>query len=262
MSNFKSLKVVFFGTPDFVNPVLDALKENFDVVMEVRDPSADLSRLTENLQALQPDLIVVAAFGKIIPKSILDIPKYGSLNIHPSLLPKYRGPSPLQTVIINGDKETGITIIKMDEKMDHGPIIVQELFSLSDSINFQVLSKEIFRASTELLLKIIPDFIIGRINPRVQDDARATFCTQITKQDGYFEIDNPPPFEKLDRMIRAYYPWPGVWTKWKGRIVRFLPNSSLITHHSPPYLVQMEGKRAVPLKDFLNGYPDFPLKNI
>ncbi len=245
------LKVVFFGTPDFVDPVLGALKENFEVVLEVRDPGEHLSDLSRKLHSLQPDLLVVAAFGKIIPKDILDIPKYGSLNIHPSLLPKYRGPSPLQSAILNGDKETGITIIKMDKEMDHGPIVAQEVFSLSDSTNFQVLSKEIFRSSAELLVKIIPDFIEGKIKFRVQDDAGATFCTPISKQDGYFEIDNPPSAEKLDRMIRAYYPWPSAWTKWKGKIVKFLPGQ----------MVQMEGKKAVPLKDFFNGYSDFPIKH-
>lgn len=246
----KDLKIVFFGTPDFVDPVLQSLKDNFEVVLEVRDPDIDLVELSGKMKKLKPDLLVVAAFGKIIPKHILDIPKYGVLNIHPSLLPKYRGPSPLQTAILNGDKETGVTIIKMDEEMDHGPVIVQEVFSLSNSTNFQVLSKEIFHRSSEILPQLIRDFVKGKISLLGQDDAIAVYCPRLTRESGYFEIDNPPTSEKLDRMIRAYYPWPGVWTKWKGKIVKFLPGR----------MVQMEGKKATDLKSFLNGYPDFPLK--
>lgn len=224
-----------------------------------------------HLSFLDADLFVVAAYGKILPQKLLEIPTFGALNIHPSLLPKYRGASPIQQAILNGDEISGISIIKMDEEMDHGPIVYQEEFKLSDEDTFDSLSKKMFARAAEVLPSVIQDYISGKIKPRVQIHARATFCTPIKKQDGYFEINNPPSSEKLDRMIRAYYPWPTVWTRWKGKIVKFLPAvipddlrsgiqkvDSRVRGNDRKYLIQMEGKKAVPFKDFLNGYPNFP----
>lgn len=230
------MKVVFLGTPDFVKPIRDTLTKHFT--------------LTDKVQG--SDLIVVAAFGKILPKEMLNAPKYGSINIHPSLLPKYRGPSPIQEAILNGDKVSGITIIKMDEEMDHGPILYQESLDLSDKDNFDTLSKKMFLRAAEVLPKIINKFVAGAIEDFAQDNKKATYCNLLTRESGYFDINNPPSPEKLDRMIRAYHPWPGVWTRWNNKIVKFLPNGQM----------QMEGKKAIQLKDFLNGYPDFPIRNL
>ena len=136
--------------------------------------------------------------------------------------------------------------------MDHGPIIYQEKIDLSDKDNFDILSKKMFLRASEVLPKIINKFVAGAIEDFAQDNKKATFCKILTRESGYFDIDNPPSPEVLDRMIRAYYPWPGTWTRWNGKIVKLHPGG----------VIQMEGKKAIPLKDFLNGYPDFPLKHL
>lgn len=238
--------------------------------------------LKNHLPLLDSDLFIVAAYGKIIPPNILDIPKFGALNIHPSLLPKYRGPSPIQAAILNGDKVSGVTIIKMDEKMDHGPIVNTKEIRLSNQDTSATLSKKLFEVGVDLLIKIIPDFLAGKINLQLQDDAIskalyhtargkaslrrkanvASYCNLVKKEDGYFDISNPPSPEKLDRMIRAYYPWPTAWTRWSPSQPRKVqPCEAKIIKFLPGCLVQMEGKKPVKLEDFLNGYPDFPLKS-
>lgn len=236
----KDLKIAFLGTPNFIKPIKDTLAKHYTLVDSLNEA----------------DLGVVAAYGRILTKEELNSPKYGFINIHPSLLPKYRGASPIQQAILNGDKETGITIIKMDEQVDHGPIIYQEAMDLSNDANFDTLSKKMFQRSAEVLPKIIEDFINGKIKPRLQDHAIATYCNRLTRQSGYFDIKNPPLTEVLDQMIRAYYPWPGVWTRWNNKIIKFLPASS----HNDKFLIQIEGKKVMELREFLNGYPDFPIK--
>ncbi len=230
------MKVAFLGTPSFVQPIKHKLAKHFTLVDSLNEA----------------DLCVVAAYGHILTKEQLKTPKFGCINVHPSLLPKYRGPSPIQQAILNGDSETGVTIIKMDEEVDHGPIIYQDTLELFNIDNFDTLSKKMFQHAAEILPKIIEDFVAGKITPQPQNHTQATFCERLTRESGYFPIENPPSSEILDRMIRAYYPWPGVWTKWDGKIVKFLPGNML----------QMEGKKAISNKDFLNGYPDFPLKSI
>jgi len=256
------MNIVFLGTPGFVLPIRDELAKHFTLV-----DSLD-----------QADLGVVAAYGKILTKDELETPKFGCINVHPSLLPKDRGPSPIQQAILNGDKVSGITIIKMDDRVDHGPIIYQESLGLSDIDNFDTLSKKMFQRSAEILPKIIKDFSTGRMKTIPQNHNQATYCDKLTRESGYFAIDHPPSPDKLDKMIRAYYPWPGVWTKWQGKIVKFLPSSShpersegsltnvssnelrdsSLVAQNDKFLLQMEGKKPVSKKDFLNGYPNFP----
>ncbi|KKS14339.1 methionyl-tRNA formyltransferase [Candidatus Daviesbacteria bacterium RIFOXYD1_FULL_41_10] len=286
-----NLRIVFFGTPAFAVPVLQALRENFEVIAVVTAPDQKVGRkqiltpspvklatqvfdpesqtrrglalervytpeklnqdfLTSHFPLLTSDLFIVAAYGKIIPQFILDIPKFGALNIHPSLLPKYRGPSPLQSGILKGDKASGISIIKMDFQMDHGPIIFTKPFSLSNTDTFETLSKKSFLDAAAFLPQVIRDFIEGKLKETLQDESLATYCKMITKESAFFDIANPPDPEILDRMIRAYYPWPNVWTRWNEKIVKFLPGG----------LVQMEGKKPVKLEDFLNGHSGFPIK--
>lgn len=230
------MKIAFLGTPEFVQPIKENLAKHFTLVDSLSEA----------------DLAVVAAYGKILSQQELNTPKYGCINVHPSLLPKYRGPSPIQSAILNGDQISGITIIKIDEKADHGPIIYQEQLELYDSDTFGTLSKKMFLKSAEVLPLIITDYMEDRIKPREQKHELATYCSQLTRESGYFDINNPPASEQLDRMIRAYYPWPGVWTKWNNKIVKFYPEGK----------IQMEGKKVMPLPDFLNGYPDFPLKQL
>ncbi len=230
------IKIFFLGTPNFVQPIKDQLAKHFTLVDSAKEA----------------DLGVVAAHGKILPKEELQTPKHGFINIHPSLLPKYRGPSPIQSAILNGDQISSISIIKMDEEVDHGPILYQEKMALSGIDTFDTLSKKMFQRAAEVLPKIIEDFIAGKIKPTEQNHAEAIFCSLLTRDSGYFDINNPPDPKTLDRMIRAYYPWPGVWTKWKGKIVKFYPEEK----------IQMEGKKVLTLRDFLNGYPDFPITSL
>lgn len=277
----KNLRIVFFGTPAFVLPVLETLDKNFTVVGIITTPDQKTGRkqtltptpikqwaiknnkpvLTEEeLSSLNPDLFVVAAFGKIIAKNILEIPKFGAINIHPSLLPKYRGPSPIQSAIFHGDKESGITIIKMDEEIDHGKILYVKNIVLNNKDTFDSLSIKMFQVAADALPQVIDDYVREKLHPISQDDTKATFCDHITKDHGYFDITNPPSPEKLNRMIKAYYPWPGVWTRLRlaggrtsdgqAKIVKFLPNK----------MIQVEGKNPVSYKDFINGYPQ--LKSI
>ena len=230
------MKVLFLGTPDFVEPVKNALSAAYT--------------LTDDIN--QSDLLVVAAYGKILPLDFLNKPKYGAINIHPSLLPRFRGPSPIQAAILSGDKKTGVTIMQMDEKMDHGPILAQKEVEISNEDTNITLSKKLFQIGANMLIEVIPSFIDKTLKPIQQNHDIATFCKLIKKESGFFDIESVPEPEMLSRMIRAYYPWPGVWTKWNGKIVKFLPNG----------LIQMEGKKATNLKSFLNGYSDFPIKSL
>lgn len=273
------LKVIFFGTPDFVLPVLESIHTNFELVGVVTTPDALVGRkqiLTpspiaqkaeelgievikpkqfdsstiEQLNNLSPDLFIVASYGKIIPQNILDIPKHGSINIHPSRLPLYRGASPIQSQILDGVVDSGISFIIMDAEMDHGSLIYNSEFIIRNSDTFQSLHYSMFKQSAEELPKVIKGFVDGSLKPIEQDHSKATFCGHITRESGYFDIENPPSKEHLDRMIRAYFPWPSAWTRWNGKIVKFLPEGKM----------QMEGKNPVSKKEFLNGFKDFPLE--
>jgi len=280
------LNIVFFGTPDFVLPILDTLSQHYRIVAVVTAPDTVQGRkkiltptpvkqfaLKENIPVLQPkkltkedweleirnlkleiptpDLFVVAAYGKIIPKAILDIPKCGALNIHPSLLPKYRGPSPIQSALLNGDKTTGVTIIKMDEKMDHGPILMQVSIKISPTHTFENLHKMMFQKAADSIIVASEWYVQGKITPREQQHWKATYCHIVTKQDGYFDINNPPDPVTLDRMIRAYYPWPTVWTK-----IRIKNQESRIMKLLPGGFIQLEGGKPMKSKELLNGYPE------
>jgi methionyl-tRNA formyltransferase len=263
----ETLKIVFFGSDPWSLLVLKNLEKHFEIAAVVTTPKSAVSnyfkglvltpeRLDENflsqISNLQFQIAVVASYGKIIPQSILDVAQSGFLNVHPSLLPKYRGPSPVPATILNGDKETGVTIIKMDAEMDHGPIILTKKIKLLGQEDFTILITKLFQLGTQALIEVIPDFVAGKIKLQEQNHAKATYCERMKKENGYFELTHPPSKEKLDRMIRAYDPWPGVWTRWNGKVVKFYPGGR----------TQMEGKKILSLKDFLNGYPNFPLKSI
>lgn len=271
------LRIIFFGTPEFVRPVIEIVHTTHALLAIVTTPDQTHKHTTyppatkkigeelgipviqfetfskaveSQLIDLQPDLFVVAAYGKIIPQRILDIPKLGAINLHPSLLPEYRGPSPIQATILSGDTETGITVIQMDKEMDHGPILAQEKVSLYGNETLQMLHDVLFQKGADLLPQVIEQLHAGTIKPIQQDDSQATFCKQITRDDGFLDPDHPPSKEQIDRMIRAYYPWPGVWSKVtvKNEEVRIklFPNNE----------IQLEGKKRMTLKDFLNGYPE------
>jgi len=216
------MKFVFFGTPEFATIILEKLiKSGLKPQAVFRDPKESVSVLIEKLNKLKPDLAVIAAYGKILPKEILEIPRYGFINVHPSLLPKYRGASPIQCAILNGDKETGVTIMKIDEKMDHGPILAISKLQITNSkITYPELSKELAGLGAELMVKIIPDYISEKIKPVKQNHLKATYTKIIKKEDG--KIDWSKSAESIERMTRGYYPWPSAWTTWNGKILKIL----------------------------------------
>ncbi len=274
------MKVVFFGTPHFVVPVLKTLIDHFEVVAVVTSPDKPAGRhntltpapvaqyaqkhnipifkpekpyeLAQNSEflMLNSELIVTAAYGKILTQELLEIPKVDSINVHPSLLPKYRGPTPIQNAILNGDSETGFTLYRMDTKMDHGPILYQEKVLISQTDTLDLLSKKLFQKSAAALPEVIQKYTHQQIQPIPQDDSQATYCGLIKKENGYIDLITPPTPLQFDRMVRAYYPWPGAWTHFRIR------NKELRIRFLPDKKIQVEGEKPMEIKEFINGYPE------
>lgn len=233
----------------------------------------------EKIKQLNPDFLVVEDFGLILPPELLEIPKYAALNIHHSLLPKYRGPSPAQAAILNGDSVSGVTVIKMTPEVDAGDILAQEEYELTPDETTDSLLTKLNEIGGQVLDSVIEQYLENSIRPTPQDPKQVTYTEAFTKISGFIDIKNLPSPEILDRMIRAYYPWPGVWTKWSPsrhpespichpeRLARFTRKARQakdfkIVKFYPEGKIQMEGKKIIPLQDFLNGYPDFPLKKL
>ncbi len=242
------ISIVFFGTDEFANIVLEALKKaDFDVVAAITRPTA-----AKDLVLPPADLGVVAVYGKILPKRILEHFKYGVLNIHPSLLAKYRGPSPIRTAIAHGDTETGVTIIKLDTEMDHGPILEQQKYEIPKNKMHAEIRDDLAILGAEMLIKIIPEYIAGTVKPKEQDHAQATFTKLITREDGKVGLQKDSP-EVIYNKFRAYEGWPGIWFTHKEKRVKILQCNiengklTLIT-------LQPEGKKPMGMQDFVNGY--------
>ena len=212
-------------------------------------------------ESADTDLLVVGFWGEIVKKEDLEKPKYGAINVHPSLLPKYRGPTPVPYTILNGETETGVSIIKMDEEVDHGPLLAQREFSI---INYQFsnglgkpttpeLLQILWEMGADLLVEILPKYIAGEITAQEQDHSKATFTKKLTREDGLIDWKQNP--EYIDRQIRAFTPWPGAFTFLKGKRVKILK-----AHVEQGKLVvdelQMEGKKATSMKEFALGYPE------
>src|SRR5258706_1533816 len=195
----------------------------------------------DQIEKVNPDFLVVADFGLILPKKLLHIPKKAPLNIHHSLLPKYRGPSPAPAAILAGEEKSGVTIIKMAEGVDTGDIMAQKEFILRPDETTQSLLTELNELGSKLVIDVINNF--QNIKPIKQDESQAIITKRYTKEDSYIDLSkieqlstlkiencppaaDPPLVEKLEiaRKIRAFYPWPGVWTRWNGKVVKFLPN--------------------------------------
>lgn len=214
--------------------------------------------IREKIEELQSDLIITAAYGQILPQEILDMPKFGSLNIHPSLLPKYRGPSPVQNTILNGVQETGVTIILMDSIMDHGPIVAQRKTTVGINETFLELHDRLGFLGAELLIDVIPDWITGRIKVQRQNEADATYTKIIRKEDGLIDWTKTPA--EITRQVRALNPWPGTYTFWKKdkknsrlKILEVsMENDKLVLA-----LVQPEGKKPMDFAEFLRGNQSF-----
>jgi methionyl-tRNA formyltransferase len=170
------------------------------------------------LRELKPDLIVVVAYGQILPQSILDLPKFGCVNVHTSLLPKYRGAAPIQRAIASGETETGVTIMKMDAGLDTGPILSQARMPILPEDNSQTLHDKLAQLGAELLVKTISDFVAGKIQPQPQNNSKATYAAKIKKEDG--KIDWNLSAQEILNRLRAFTPWPGVFTFWENHLLK------------------------------------------
>jgi len=312
-TDLKKIRVVFMGTSSFADVILNALiEEKYNIVGVYTQPDKKVGRkgnieksivkitaeknnlnifqpekLNEvairELENIKPDIIIVAAYGKILPSSVLEMPRYKCINVHTSLLPKYRGPSPVHNTILEGETETGTTIMLMDTGIDTGDILAQEKTSIHPDELFPELIGKLAGISSSLLLETIPRWISGKIKPKKQDDLKATFCKLIEKGDGHvFWSDDAKSI--YDR-YRAFYSWPGIFSFWENNDVRvriklkkisFLAKISKDQHHLGEVVriddniavqtisgmiileeVQLEGKNSTSIETFLNGYPNF-----
>ncbi|HPX93813.1 MAG TPA: methionyl-tRNA formyltransferase [Bacillota bacterium] len=242
---------VFMGTPEFSTLVLDRLEEaNFLPVLIVTQPDRPCGRgkklkpspvaiwaeerevltlkpadcrdqaFIGKLKELAPVFILTAAFGQILPLSILEIPERGCLNLHASLLPRYRGPSPIQTALLNGDRETGVSLMLMDEGLDTGPVIAQRRMALSDSLDAGELNLALARLGGELIADSICPYLAGKLIPEPQDEGRATITRLLKKADGQVDFDQPA--QMVHNHIRAMNPWPGAFAFLDGKRYKLL----------------------------------------
>ena len=310
----KKTKTIFFGTPEFSVPFLKTLIDAsfLDVVAVVTEPdrpkgrgkvmtpspvteysietlkqvqgdskieliqSDQIINLKLKIENLQPDLAVVVAYGQIIPQEILDIPKYGAINVHPSDLPKYRGPAPIQGVLLNGEKETAISVMRMDAKMDHGAILGKLPIKIDENDDYSSLEKKILNRGPEFLVKTLEmylDYCSRNIMTRTknnsshirsnniykeQDHSKATFTKMIKKEDGLIDWNKSPL--KIHNKIRAYTLWPKAYTYLstprgctQGKRLNIL-KSRIASGKLYLEIVQLEGKKPTSWKEFINGY--------
>jgi len=254
MQNSK-IKFVFFGSSRFSEFVLDELKnEDFFPILDITDAKKPLPTL-EELRELEPDLFIVASFGKILPKDLIDLPKYKTLNVHPSILPELRGPAPIQNLIM-GKGEVGVTIMHMDEKMDHGPILVQEKVEIEPwPDHYDVVEEKLARAGGKLLAAAIPVWIDGTLQAETQDESKATIIKMIKKEDGLLDL-NAPAQESLSKVL-AYSTWPGAYfffTKKTGDEVRIVvKDAQVVDGKFESVRVIPAGKKEMNWQDFLRG---------
>ncbi len=260
------MKTIFLGKGEFGEIVLKGLIENGyknHVSLRSTEPCNSLNYKPvlvndfKKIKELKPDLVIIASYGKIIPKEILEIPQYGCLNLHGSLLPKYRGPSPIQTTILNGDKKTGVTIILMDEKIDHGEIISNSKFLISNKkITYQELNKKLAGLGVELLIETIPKWIKGEIKAKPQNHSKATYTKILKREDG--KIDSSKSPEEIERKIRAFNPWPGTFffIKHKDKVLRVKILKADISKNNKLIIkkLQPEGKKPMTFEEFKRGY--------
>ncbi len=320
LESTSTARIVFMGTPDFAVPSLRALVEasapgviwpgGFDLVGVITRPDRPSGRgrqvayspvkqyaLSAALPVYQPGslrrpearrlledlalhLIVVAAFGQILPPEILQLPSHGCLNIHASLLPRWRGASPVAAAIRAGDAETGVTIMQMDEGLDTGPIIATRATPISPEDTTGALTERLAMLGAELLVETLPAWLAGGATVTPQDETRATLTRPLRKEDG--RLDWSHSAEELSRLVRAMTPWPGAFTTWQGKLLKVLEAAAIPNNDDgapgacyllPPEdlngplacvcgqgalalrVIQLEGKRALTSAEALRGYP-------
>ncbi len=302
-------RVIFMGTPDFSVPALAALVRNgYDVAAVVTQPDRPAGRgrklelspvksyavqhglavlqpptlkapeAVAELAGLRPDLIVVAAFGQILRPAVLDLPVYGCINVHASLLPRWRGAAPVQAAILAGDRVTGSTIMRMDAGMDTGPILAQAALSIQPDDTGGALTARLAQQGADLLAETLPAWLAGLITPQPQDASLATLCRPLRKEQGL--IDWTQPADAIARAARAFNPWPAASTTWNGQPLRVLRASAVldsaredtpgrvveaggavavVTGHGLLALeeVQLAGRAALPAASFVRGQRNF-----
>jgi methionyl-tRNA formyltransferase len=305
-------RTIFLGTPDFAIPSLEALiHADYEIVSVITQPDRESGRgklvnsspvkkfaivkgldvfqpetlkdkkVLDYVSKLKPQLIIVAAYGLLITPEILAVPEFGCLNVHPSLLPKYRGSSPVATVILNGDEVTGVTIMLMDKGLDTGPVLRQIEAPIAKEDTTGSLTTGLARVGAQLLVKTIPRWVEGNIKPLSQDEAKAIYTRSIIKEDG--KISWNATALELWRRVRAFDPWPGCYTSWQGKRLKInkaipiegetseqagkvvvLPGSNtavgIITRDGILGLleVQLEGKKSMTAEEFIRGHREFP----
>ncbi len=298
------------GTPEFAVPAMKSLSESgYDIVcvytqpdspsgrgrkvvpspvkkealalgLNVRQPVSLKGREeVEGLQELRPGLIVVAAYAQILPGAVLSIPSRSCLNIHPSLLPKHRGPSPVAAAIETGDEVTGVSLMLMDEGMDTGPVLAQRQLPVLDWDTTGSLTEKLADLGAQLLIDTLPQWVDGKVMPQPQDSGKATYSRIVRKEDG--RMDWSLPAVELWRKVRAFQPWPGCYTPWEGRLVKIVEAAPLPGRGEVGRVVeipdradialgvatgdgilglvvlQMEGRRAVSAEEFIRGQRGF-----
>ena len=255
-----------------------ALENDLTVLQPANFRSAEVQA---ELAELRPDAIIVAAYGKLLPKPVLDLAPLGALNVQPSLLPRHRGQSPVATTILNGDQVTGVTIMLLDEGMDTGPLIAQHEYLMKGNETTDQLTTALFELGGKLLEESLPQWQSGELLSEPQDESLASVTRKLVRADGL--ADWTLSADELETRARAFTPWPGLFTHWNGSGLKlvsvafvasdsdeFEPGLVVATDHpdlpaavatSQGFLglktLQLEGKRAVGVKDFLNGAPDF-----
>ena len=244
-------------------------------VLDIANLKTDKALL--EIQSLKPDVILTASYGNILPEKILNLATTETLNIHPSLLPKWRGATPIQASILNGDKETGVSIIRMIDKLDAGPIFISEKVSISDGENYQSLSSKLSLLSAEIIRKHLEQILLGDMHPKEQQGEKASFCNKISKGDG--EINWNKSAKEINRTIKAYNPWPIAYSYIDNKYLRLwdstISNSDLqsgvpgevLALQSEGVLIktgssnlllkslQLEGKKKMHALDFIKGFP-------
>ncbi|MFC1945963.1 methionyl-tRNA formyltransferase [Chloroflexota bacterium] len=302
------MRIIFLGTPGFAVPALLQLaggplspaavytrpdrpagrgravaappvkEAALELGLTVLQPdSLKTQEALEGLHDLAPEVIVVAAYGQLLPPAVLALPRFGCVNIHPSLLPKYRGAAPIPAAVLAGDDFTGVSLMLLDEGMDTGPIISQAAVSISPQDNTGTLTQKLARVAAALLGEVLPRYLRGEVAPRPQDEARATGSATIRHEDG--AIDWASPATAIWLKVRAYYPWPGCYTNWRGRQLKILEAYPLAATKVLPGQVvatdgqsgglgigtgegvlgilrlQMAGRRPMGAREFLRGQP-------
>lgn len=303
------MKIVFFGTPEFSVPFLSELISHSEVqvLCVVTQPDKPVGRkniLTapavkvfaqqNNIPVLQfsslkkeevkaelaelgADIFVVVAYGKLIPKTILDLPPKGSINVHPSLLPRHRGPSPMQGAILDNDSETAVSIMLLDEGMDTGPILAQETIRLDRNETYTSLQHKVHKIGPKLLVETLNRWLQREIVATIQDESLATVTNLLSKDDG--KIDWNEGADTIERKMRALTPWPGTWFEWNAKRIKLIKsivsedlgtdigrviqkdNRILVVCGNNTSLelfeIQLEGKSVVKAIDFVHGQKDF-----